>query len=256
MINKINRINKIINRDKKAAGKKITRAAAVFFAAAIIAVLLFCLVSCSGVAFVPGASFGYFIWEDKDSNIHIAWSVDRKDTNFEGRIITDGAIGAYELVGFEDSDKFEISQAKDSMGFDANLSEDDFSDELIFKAEGYSYIEFELKINDAYDLSRTNLGAFLNSPDQGVFRIDKGYFDKISDMPIYTKHPLSGFLYKLAKDIRFTVFYLFVFGAIAIEIIRITALRKNKKYNWYLFLCYGVLILLIFIVYILLKRIT
>ena len=252
-----NKINKQIRReDKKATGKKITRAAAVFFAAAVLLAILLCLVSCSGVAFVPGASFGYFIWEDSSSNIHIAWSVDRKDTTFTGKITTDGVIDNYELVGFEDSDKFEISKNKNSMGFDASLSADDFSDELVFKDSGYSYIEFELKINDAYDLSRTNLGAFLNNPDQGVFRIDKDYFDNLSDMPIYTKHPLSGFLYKLAKDIRFTVFYLFVFGAIAIEIIRITALRKNKKYNWYLFLCYGVLILLIFIVYIVLKRIT
>jgi hypothetical protein len=252
----ISKINKKIRKDKKAAGKKITRAVVVLFVATIFLAILLCLVSCSGATFVPGASFGYFIWEDSSSNIHIAWSVDRKDTTFTGKIVTDGIIDNYELLGFEDSDKFEINKSKNSMDFQASLSSDDFSDELVFKDSGYSYIEFELKINNAYDLSRTNLGAFLNNPQQGVFSIDKGYFDKISDMPIYTKHPLSGFLYKLAKDIKFTVFYLFVFGAIAIEIIRITLLRKNKKHNWYLFLCYGVLVLLIFTVYIVLKRIT
>ncbi|OQA21154.1 MAG: hypothetical protein BWY60_00821 [Actinobacteria bacterium ADurb.Bin346] len=255
----MNQTNKIIRNlciNKKTAGTKTGRAAAFLAATIILAVLLSCLVSCSGAVFVPGASFGYFIWEDASSNIHVAWSVDRKDTSFTGRITTDGAIENYELVGFEDNDRFEINKSKNSMDFEATLSKDDFSDELVFKDDNYSYIEFELKINNAYDLSRINLGAFLNNPEQGVFRIDRGYFDKISSMPIYTKHPLSGFLYKLARDMRFTVFYLFIFGAIAIEVIRITALRKNKKYNWYLFLCYGVLALLIFIVYIALKRIT
>jgi len=238
----------------KKEGRGIIIRTALALAAAVI--LLLSLVSCTGVAFVPGASFGYFIWEDSDSNIHITWSVDRKDTSFDGKIDTDGIIADYELVGFEENDKFNINESKNSMDFDATLSEDDFSDEIIFKASGYSFIEFDLKINDAYDLSRTNLGAFLNNPEQGTFRIDKDYFDEVRDMPIYTKHPFSGFLYKLAKDIRFTVFYIFIFGAIVIEIIRITALRRNKKYNWYLFLCYGVLALIIFAVYIILKRIT
>jgi len=252
----IKEINRKNSADKKAAKTKIIKAIAVLFAGVMLIALMGGLVSCSGATFLPGASFGYFIWEDSDSNIHVAWSVDRKETSFTGRISTDGVIEDYELVGFEESDIFKINKSNNSIDFEAALSEDDFSDELVFKGNSYSYIEFELKINDAYDLSRTNIGAFLNNPDQGVFRIDKDYFDKVSDMPIYTRHPLSGFLYKLAKDIRFTVFYLFVFGAIAIEIIRITALRKNKKYNWYLFLCYGVLILIILIIYFILKRIT
>jgi hypothetical protein len=252
----IKEISRKNSADKKAAKTEIIKAIAVLFAGLMLIALMAGLVSCSGTTFLPGASFGYFIWEDNDSNIHVAWSVDRKETSFTGRVSTDGVIEDYELVGFEESDIFKINESNNSIDFEAALSEDDYSDELVFKGNNYSYIEFELKINDAYDLSRTNIGAFLNNPDQGVFRIDKDYFDKVSDMPIYTRHPLSGFLYKLAKDIRFTVFYLFVFGAIAIEIIRITALRRNKKYNWYLFLCYGVLVLIILIIYIILKRIT
>ena len=54
--------------------------------------------------------------------------------------------------------------------------------------------------------------------------------------------PFEGFLRKLAADMRFTMFYLFILGVIVIEIIRITIFRKRKINNLYLFLCYGILI--------------
>jgi len=234
--------------------KKIKKIILFLLLVTMAASLLAAISGCSGSSFVPGASYGYFIWEDSGSDIHIAWSVDKKDTVFKGSVSTDGTIEVYELIDFEESDEFDISAEKDRINFNAELSAEDFSDKIILSVKDYSYIEFDLKINDGYDLSRTNVGGFLNNPPDGVFRIEKGYFDKVDKIPAYQKHPLSGFLSKLAGDIRFTVFYIFIIGIVIIEIIRITILRKNKKNNWYLILCYGVLVLIEITVYILLRR--
>ena len=232
------------------------KAGALFLVVCTLLALFFLISGCAKPLFVPGATLGYYIWEDEDENIHIAWSADRKDNRFDGRISTDGSIEDYELIGVEEEDDVEVSDDRTGLDFNSTLSADDYSDEIAVNVQDYDYIEFELKINDAYDLSRTNLGRFLNNPPEGVFRISKDYFDEIEKIPFYNRPPFSGFLEKLNADIRFTVFYLFLIGIVAIELIRITALRKNRKNNWYLLLCYGVLILIIAGVYLLLKIVT
>ena len=81
-------------------------------------------------------------------------------------------------------------------------------------------------------------------------------------MPFYKKHPYSGLFYKLSKDMFFTISFVFILGVIIIEIIRITAIRKkilaraNKKYNYYLFLCYGILIIIGAGIYLFLTRLS
>ncbi len=222
--------------------------------AGLVFMLLACLCSCTGSFYIPGASYGYFIWKDSSSNIHIAWSADKKDTAFKGKISTDGEFVTYLTEDFEESDRFGINSEKDEINFDAGLSARDYSDKIIISANNYSYIEFDLKTNGGYDISRVNVGQFLNNPDGEVFRITPGYFESLKSIPFYKKHPVSGFISKFAGDISFTLFYVFIAGVIIIEIIRITAIRKNKKYNRYLILCYGVLIIIEIILFIALRR--
>ncbi|MBN1299408.1 MAG: hypothetical protein JW997_06965 [Actinobacteria bacterium] len=231
---------------------KMAMAGAVLIISAVIFTVM--LSGCSSSFFVSGASYGYFIWEDKNSDIHIAWSADKKDNSFKGSIATDGIISEYELIGFEEDDRFDIGSEKSNIDFDAALSANDFSDEIVISLKGHSYVEFDLKINDGYDLSRINAGGFLVSPDDTVFKLEKDYFEKVKKMPFYERHPVSGFISKLAGDMAFTLFYLFLIGVVIIEIIRITLFRKNRKYNWYLFLCYGILAAAEVVVFILLKN--
>ena len=120
----------------------------------------------------------------------------------------------------------------------------------------YSYLEFELKMNKGCDYSRINLGESLNSPEDCNFKIEKGYFDNLKKVPWYQKHPWTGFFYKLSTDILFTLIFIFILGIVAIEIIRITIIRRNRKYNWYLILLYGVLILVDFGVYLFLTKLS
>ncbi len=58
----------------------------------IIALLILAgsITGCSSLTYVPGASYGYYVWEE-NGMVHIEWSVDRKDTVFSGYIKTDGA---------------------------------------------------------------------------------------------------------------------------------------------------------------------
>jgi hypothetical protein len=239
-----------ILRNKNEILQRIAAMMLIIFAALAF---LFLATGCAKPLYVPGATLGYYIWEDDDGSIHIAWTADRKDTSFDGNIATDGQIIDFGLIGFEEEDNIEIAGDKSGLTFDATLSLDDYSDEIVMDLEDYDYIEFELKINDAYDLSRTNLGRFLNNPPDGVFKISNDYFDEVKEIPFYQRPPFSGFLEKLNADIGFTVFWLFLMGVVAIELIRITVLRKRKKNNWYLFLCYGVLIIIIAVVYLILR---
>jgi hypothetical protein len=234
--------------------KSFKRMLALAVLAVLVFMLLVCLCSCTGSFYIAGASYGYFIWEDSSSNIHIVWSADKKDTAFKGKISTDGEFVSYITEDFEESDRFGINSEKNEINFDAGLSAKDYSDKIIISASNYTYIELDLKMNDGYDISRVNVGQFLNNPDGEVFRITPGYFESLKSIPFYKKHPVSGFISKFAKDISFTLFYVFIIGVIIIEIIRITAIRKNKKYNRYLIICYGVLIIIEIVLFIALRR--
>ena len=226
----------------------------ILIAVSLMALVLLC--SCSSPFFIPGASLGYFIWQDSENNIHLEYTVERKDAKFEGRIETDGIINSYLFVDSEEKDKIEMNEQKNRLDFSSKLSAQNYFEKIVLDIRDYSFVEFELKIDGANDLARIHLGRFLNNPKEAVFKIDKNYFKEVAGMPLYQVHPFSAFLYKLGKDIKFTVFYLFIFGVAAIELIRITAIRRNKKYNIYLFACYGVLAAIIALVYIFLRMIV
>lgn len=79
-------------------------------------------VSCQGIFYIPGASYGYYIWQDKDKLIHIVWSAERKQTNFSGWIATDGKIIDFKKINIENEDKITINSDKNKIEFNASLS--------------------------------------------------------------------------------------------------------------------------------------
>jgi hypothetical protein len=197
--------------------------------------ILLALTGCSGVFYIPGASYGYYVWEE-EGNIFIEWSADRKDSEFEGEISTDGRITSHELKEWEDEDTIRV--AEEEIKFMAVLSSEDYSDGFSFSLEDYSYLEFDLRINDGYELSRINLGGFLETPGDNIFRIEKDYFEKLQKKPWYQKRPFSEFFYKLFSNKYFTFLYLFILGIIIIEILRITVFdRRKRKLLWIVVSC-------------------
>ena len=206
---------------------KITRLKLILISFLIFFILIIG-VGCRGIFFIPGASYGYYIWEDKDDNIHIAWSIDRKDSRFSGEVRTNGKIIGYEVFEWEESDN--ILVVDDSrIEFDATLDQYDYSDEIVFTPVDYSYLEFDLKINEGYDLSRINIGEFINSPGNNIFRIEKDYFDRLEKKPWYKKHPFVEFFNKLYASNFFTFVYIFILGIIIIEILRISVFYGKKR---------------------------
>lgn len=203
--------------------KKILISGAVSLMTAII---LLSLPGCSGVFYIPGASYGYYINEN-DGIISVEWSADRKDVKFSGHVLTDGKVSEYELIGWEDDDS--IKAAENELKFSAKLSSEDYSDGFSFSAQDYTYIEFDLKIDGNYDLSRINLGGFLENPEDGVFRIEKDYFNKLDARPFYKRHPFSEFFYKLSANRYFTIIYILILGIIIIEILRITVFHNKNR---------------------------
>lgn len=222
------------------------------FAALAAAVLLSSvgLSGCTSLNYMPGVSNGYYVWKDSAAKIHIAWTMERKAGEFAGWVATDGSITDYQQVSFGPDDKLMLNTEKNRLDFSAPLTDKDLSKEIVFSVSDYSYLEFELKVNNGYDLGRTHVGEYLANPKEAVFKIGNDYFDNLKKVPFYKKHPYSGFFYKLSRDMLFTMGFVFSLGIIIIEIIRITAIRKkisasaNKKYNYYLFLCYGILALI------------
>jgi hypothetical protein len=198
---------------------------------ALLVMAVFLLAGCSDIFYIPGASYGYFIWEE-DGRIFVEWSVDRKDTEFSGKITTDGEISSYSLKEWEEDSDI-IKTGEKEIIFSSTLDGEDYSDGFSFTPDDYTYLEFDLKINDDYDLSRINAGGFLESPGDGVFRIEKGYFESVRMKPWYQKRPFSEFFYKLFANKYFTFLYLFILGVIIIEIMRITVIAgKSKKVLW------------------------
>src|SRR5665647_1287251 len=87
---------------KKISRLKLASSAILVFLFSLF--LLGSLSSCSKPLIIPGASVGYFIWKDSGSNIHIAWSGDRKDRTFSGILKTDGDFTIMEKTGIETED--------------------------------------------------------------------------------------------------------------------------------------------------------
>jgi len=205
---------------------------------------------CQGIYFVPGASYGYYVWEE-EGDIYIFWSVDKKDSSFSGNIKTDGNIADYRPIDWEEDDRSGTGDGK--ISYETTLGPDDYSDGIILEIEDYDYIEFDLMVNGGYDLSRVHVGAFLENPGESPFRIDRDYFENLEDKPWYRKHPFSGFLYKLFSNKYFTFPYVFILGVILIEIIRITAFSGKRRKRLYVYLSYAILVLLVIILYFILR---
>jgi len=231
--------------------KRISFAVKTIILVFLAALILLLLSGCREIFYIPGASYGYYIWEE-GSNICVEWSADRKDSKFDGRILTDGKITEYKLKQWEEENDV-IKVGEDKIEFSATLSSEDYSDGFSFTPQDYTYLEFDLKMNDGYDLSRTNVGGFLENPEDNVFRIEKGYFDQIYKKSWYKKHPFSEFFSKLFSNKYFTFIYLFILGIIIIEILRVTVLAKRRRKIIWLVISYTSLILVEICIYFVLK---
>ena len=205
---------------------------------------------CREVSFIPGASYGYYIWEE-GGRLHIFWSTDRKDASFSGSVSTDGSIDDVEVTDWEDEDAWEIKGG--TLSYESTLDADDYMDGIILDITGYTYIELDPGINDGHDLSRVHVGAFLNNPEASPFRIGPGYFKEIRQIPWYEKHPFSALFYKLYSNKYFTFAFLSVMGVIVIELLRITVFWKKKRSGLYAGISYLALISLEIAVYFLLR---
>jgi hypothetical protein len=210
----------------------------VFLCAALLSGFLS---SCSKPLVIPGASTGYFIWKDGAGKIHIVWSSDRKDMDFSGIIKTDGDFTVLEKSGIEAEDK--INESPKEIIFNASLNPEDYADELIISDEGYSFIDFNLKIEGKYDFSRIHIGKYLNNPLSEEFRIDADYFENLKTVPWYNNHPFIEFFNKLYANKYLTFIYIYLLGAILIGILRITKLSAARKK----ILTNGILYIILFI---------
>ena len=229
--------------------KKVFKLKTVIFSF-LAGLILLPLTGCMENSYISGASFGYYIWEE-DSSIFVEWSADRKDTNFDGAILTDGKITACTVKEWEEEDVINVAENK--INFSAALDKGDYSDGFSFTLEDYTYLEFDLKINDGYDLSRINLGGFLESPEGNVFRIGKDYFSELQMKHWYQKRPFSEFFYKLFSNKYFTFLYLFILGIIIIEILRVTVIAGKKRKIIWIGVSYIALILIEACIYFILR---
>jgi len=200
------------------------------------------LTSCSKPLVIPGASFGYYIWKDSGGNIRLVWSTDRIDNSFSGIIKTDGNFGNVEKLGFENEDKINISGKE--IDFNAKLGGEDYADEIVIPCSNYSFIEFDLKINDQYDVSRINIGKYLNNPKDQVFKIDVNYFENLKKVPWYKNHPFEEFFHKLFVNKYLTFIYIYIIGTAIIELLRITKFVLKKKKRLLIGISYLVLFLI------------
>jgi len=231
--------------------KRISFAVKTIILIFLAALILPLLAGCRGIFYIPGASYGYYIWEE-DSKVFVEWSADRKDSKFDGRILTDGKITEYKLKQWEEENDV-IKVEENKIEFSATLDSEDYSDGFSFTPQDYTYLKFDLKMNDDYDLSRTNVGGFLENPEESVFKVEKGYFDQLKEKPWYRKHPFSEFFSKLFSNKYFTFVYLFILGIIIIEILRITVFISIRRKIIGLAISYAVLILVEICIYFILK---
>ncbi|MGB3345709.1 MAG: hypothetical protein WBA71_00425 [Candidatus Humimicrobiia bacterium] len=232
----------------------------------LLLIVILTLTNCGRPFYVPGASMGYFLWQTADGDYHLRWSNDwdpnKPNDNlrkFSGSITTDGTIdirNPYQLELEEGSEKIEnsdILKAEPSkLEFTAFTTNHDFEDGIDFSVDNETYVEFDLKNNDIYDLGRISLGSFANSPDEAIFIISEDELLYEAKKPFYLKHPFSTFLYKLSYDRVFTNIYFLIMGIIIVELTRVSILSKSRNYKKLIYISYGLLFLILIIVNIIL----
>ncbi len=212
------------------------------------------LTGCKTLSFIPGASIGYFLTRAADGTVTMEYSTDKKEALFSGSISTDGTFAEITSLRFDDEAVFSFSD--NVVTFSARLNESEFADMIIIKALDHSYIEFDLRINDGYDLARINIGQFLNNPQSQVFRLDDDYFALMARTPWYEKNPFANFFSKLYKNMIFTSLFVFVLGNLVVEILRITSLRDNPRRKIYLPIAYVLVLIAVLLAYLFLRFVT
>ncbi|MBU2597836.1 MAG: hypothetical protein KKC53_01455 [Actinobacteria bacterium] len=234
----------------------------------LLILIVLMITGCSHPFYVPGASMGYFLWQTEDGNYHLRWSNDwdRNAPNnnlrkFSGSIKTDGIItikNSYQWEGeklTKDIENVDIIKVEPSrVEFIAYTTNLDFEDGIDFSVDKGTYLEFNLKNNDIYDLGRISLGSFANSPEEEIFRILKDELLYEAKKPFYLKHPFSTFFNKLSYDRVFTNIYLLLMGIIVVELIRVSILLKRKNYKKLTYISYTLLFLFLIIINIMLLR--
>jgi len=234
----------------------------------LLLIVISTLTNCGRPFYVPGASQGYFIWQTEDKEYHIRWSNDwdprAPEDNlrkFSGSITTDGTIdirNPYQLELEEGSERIENSdtvKAKPSkLEFIAFTTNHDFEDGIDFFIDNGTYLEFDLKNNDIYDLGRISLSSFANSPDEEIFIISEDELLYEAKKPFYLKHPFSTFFFKFSYDKIFANIYLLIMGIILVELIRISVLSKSKNYKKLIYISYGLLFLILIVINIIFLR--
>ena len=232
----------------------------------LLLIVILTLTNCGRPFYVPGASMGYFLWQTEDGNYHLYWSNDwdRNAPNdnlrkFSGSIRTDGVITIKNLYLWEgeeltkDIENVDIIKVEPSrVEFIAYTTNHDYEDGIDFSIDNETYVEFNLKNNDIYDLGRISLGSFANSPDEEIFIISEDELLYEAKKPFYLKHPFSTFFFKLSYDRVFTNIYLLLMGIIVVELIRVSILLKSKNYKKLIYISYGILFLILIIVNIIL----
>ena len=176
-------------------------------------------------------------------------------TNMAGRgvdIVLGGSKEGRELKEWEEENDV-IKVGEDKINFSATLDDKDYSDGFSFTVQDHTYLEFDLKMNDGYDLSRINIGGFLENPENNIFRIEKDYFSQLKMKHWYQRRPFSEFFSKLFSNKYFTFTYIFILGIIVIEILRVTVLTRRRRKIVWLAISYTTLILVEICIYFILK---
>lgn len=230
----------------------------------ILIILIF--TNCNRTFYVPGASMGYFVWQMQDGIYHLRWSNDwninipnDNRCKFSGIISTNGTIIIKNLYQWEDSPEVEenvdsIKVESSKLEFIAFTTNHDYEDGIDFSVDKGTYIEFDLKINDGYDLRRISLGSFANNPKTEIFRLENNELLYEARKPFYLKHPFSTFFYKLSYDRLFTNSYFLLMGVILVEIIRVSILSKSKNYKKLTYISYALLFLILVIINVIFLR--
>jgi len=252
-------INRRINIKKRMDSKTKIKKLLII---SLLLIVILTLTNCGRPFYIPGASMGYFLWQTEDKEYHIRWSNDwvrnAPEDNlrkFSGSIRTDGIIIIKNLYLWEgeeltkDIENVDIIKIEPSrVEFIAYTTNHDFEDGIDFSIDNETYVEFNLKNNDIYDLGRISLGSFANSPEQGMFRIGKDGLLYEAKKPFYLKHPFSTFLYKLSYDKLFTNIYFLIMGIIIVELIRVSILLKSRNYKNLTYISYTLLFLILIII--------
>ncbi len=204
-----------------------------FFIAIVLFLFVIIISGCSRPVLIPGTQDRIMIWQEDENLFKVYFSTKIAAVrSYEGHVITGNIStdGSIESKGYKLNETDYIKNDDNKIDLEIALDNNNYYKGIDLNITEYTYVEFDIKMDDYYRKDITSLGTNINYPEENIIRVNDTYLLNLSNAPFYRKRPVSSLIDKLISDRVFASIYFFIILALIAGIIVFSIkIRKIRK---------------------------